>query len=111
MFQENLDRWVTVEQPTETQDAANQPVTAWTRLFKCPAKYRPFSTKDDIQSEIPFAQDIAEFTIRWTDKINAKMRLVFEGNYYYITGFPQEIGRRHMIKLRAQRGDHNGLQL
>jgi SPP1 family predicted phage head-tail adaptor len=112
MYQVDFDRLVTLEVPSETVDNVGQLVRGWTTLAaNVPARYKALTGKDTIEGQAPFANESVEFTIRFSTAVTEQVRVVYNGAYYYLKGYPQELGRQHYLKLITERANHDGLQL
>ena len=82
----HLDRRITIQSATETQDAHGQPVETWSDfLAELPAEYLPVSGAEQFQAQQVLARAVAKFRIRWRDDLTRKMRLTFESQTFGIT--------------------------
>ena len=93
----NLDRYITIEQPTETVESEinEQYVSAWTTYKSCWAGWVHRMSQEVFESGQMVAKDTYEWKIRYFDApdIKMKMRISYDSNYYYIVGI-KELGRK-----------------
>ena len=87
----NLDRRITVQSATETQDAHGQPVETWADfLAELPAEYLPVSGAEQFQAQQVLARAVAKFRIRWRDDLTRKMRVTFDGVTFDLRHFEED---------------------
>lgn len=97
-----LDRRVTIEQPTETQDTFGEFVPTWTVLDTVNAEYVPVRGREQVEAPGVTAELEVRFRIRYRSDVTTKMRIVGDdGLTYGIEGVTQ-IGRREGLEILAR---------
>lgn len=102
----DLDRFITLERATSTQDDYGSEVKVWATLgpAKIAANYKPVSDGEKMSAGEVGSMLSARFTIRydsaWAD-VSALDRLVFEGKIFDIWGCKEVEGRRQFIEITA----------
>lgn len=81
-----LDRRVTIQSLTETQDSAGQPIKAYADLATIWAERRDVRGNERFASNQALAMRAAIFRIRWRTGMTEKMRLIDDGTTYDVTG-------------------------
>jgi SPP1 family predicted phage head-tail adaptor len=106
MKPEKLDRRITLQRSTDTQDEYGSPVKVWNTLGPATiaANYKPVSDGEKFAAGEVGATLSARFTIRydsaWAD-VSALDRLTFEGREFDIVGAKEVDGRRQFIEITA----------
>jgi SPP1 family predicted phage head-tail adaptor len=98
-----LDRRITLQRATVTQNTIGEGAQAWAALATVWASVAYIKDAEREKSGQIRAERQARFMIRWSPtvaSINAKDRLVFDGSTYEIWG-TKEIGRREGIEISA----------
>lgn len=99
-----LDRWITLQRNTPTQDTGSgENVDSWATLATLRAAKRDVSDTERVASAEVQAEITTRFQIRWSSawsSLNAKDRLTCEGKTYQIVG-TKEIGRHEGIEISA----------
>ena len=95
-----LDRRVTIEAPTPTQNSFGEPVEAWSELATVWARKRDVRASERFTAQQRLAQETAVFEIRFRSDVTPKMRLVEGGKVYTIDGIA-EIRRREGLEIAA----------
>lgn len=103
-----LDRRITIERYTATQDAFGGDVEAWTALTTIYAQRTDTSSKERIASQQVNATVDTRFKFRFssvTKTVTAKDRILFDGDHYDINGSPRETkeGRSRFLEVDASR--------
>lgn len=100
-----LDRWVTIQRATVTQDpGSGENVETWGTFATLRAAYKPVSDGEKFSAGEVTATLSARFTVRWStawDDISSLDRLTFEGRNFDIVG-AKEVeaeGRRRFIEI------------
>jgi len=96
-----LDRRLTIEQYTETQDGYGEPVKTWTVLETVWAQVTPVRGTERYVAQQVSGEAEMRFRIRWREDVTDKMRLYCEDVYYNITAV-LEIGRREGLEIMAK---------
>ena len=96
-----LNRRITIEQRSTTQDAIGQPVETWTTVATVWADVRSTNGLSFIKEAIKADADVSisrvSFRIRHRTGINAGMRVVFNTENYDIEAvMPDMAGKRHL---------------
>lgn len=99
MKAEGLNRRVTIQQQSSTQDASGQVVDSWSDVdevwtTKAHAASREFFAAQKVNAEIT---DL--FTIRYRSGVTTKMRLLYDSKYYDILGADDPTGKRRELQL------------
>ena len=90
----------TIQQPTETQDSAGQPIVAWTPyVVDEPCEWQPTGGFESMRGRQLEAGTRAVFRVRWRDGYTPRMRVVFNGEQYGITAVNPVDGQRRFILL------------
>ena len=98
-----LDRRITIEEGTEKQDAAGNPVTTWSTYCTRWANVERIPTirrLEEFQSHQYMAEADIVFQLRYdslTAAITPKMRILYDGRYFNIQSVFEEIGTRHRM--------------
>ena len=88
-----MDRRVVIEQKTVSRDSWNHPTESWSTLATVWAQKVDKSVSEGGELNQVVARNTTEWTIRYLSTLKADMRIVYGGNYYYVTGII-EIGRK-----------------
>jgi SPP1 family predicted phage head-tail adaptor len=90
----------TVQQPTETVDAAGQPVVSWTSyVVDEPCQFIPTGGNESMRGRQLEAGTKAIFRVRFRTGYTPEMRVLYDGTYYGITYVNQIDGLRRYIEL------------
>lgn len=100
-----LDRRVTFQERTESQDALGAPSETWANIATNPTVWaqrldlrgKEFFTAREVHSEVE-----AKFVMRYRADITTDMRIVCEGVTYAIVAPPIELGRRRGLEIMAK---------
>jgi SPP1 family predicted phage head-tail adaptor len=96
-----LDRRVTIEEYTETQDDYGEPIKDWVAVATVWAQVQPLRGSERFLAQQVSADVETRFRIRWRDDVTDKMRLLYETAYYNITAI-LEIGRHEGLEIMAK---------
>jgi len=96
-----LDRQITIERKTITQDEYGDEVETWDEFLICKAKVMPMRAWERFRNEKLVSEEVYVFTIRYYSNINVEDRIVYENKYWDIIG-KAELGRRRGIELTAE---------
>ncbi|MCC2547713.1 phage head closure protein [Hymenobacter sp. BT175] len=95
-----LDRRITLEQNTATQNAYGEQVPAWSEVGEVWARVDYGRGNEAVQAGEQVAIQRIDFTIRYKPGLSARLRITYEGQVYDIEAV-QELGRRAGLKLSA----------
>lgn len=96
-----IDRPIVIEQQTVTQDAMGQEIPVWSVFYACYAQWQPMMGNERFRASGLHAVEVGKFTTRYKEGILPTMRIVFNGNYYRITGIA-EIPRRKGTEISVE---------
>ena len=95
-----MDRRITLQTATETQNTSGEPVPTWSDLATVWARVTPQSTAESFQDDQEHATRQTVFRIRYRSDVNEKTRISYDSQTYDITGIV-EIGRREALDISA----------
>lgn len=95
-----LDRRITIEQPSFSQDASGQPVATWSTLATVWGAKKDIRGRERFAAEQEIAEETTVFLIRWRNDVTVEMRLVHDAKTYRIEGLA-ETGRREGLEITA----------
>lgn len=103
-----LDRIITIEQETRTQDSTSgELVRSYSTLLRLAAAIAPLRMKEvilnndgDTGNKV-IGVERYNFTTRWFSGLNERCRIIYEGRIFNIKGY-QEVGRRHWWNIQAE---------
>ncbi len=96
----DLDRLITIEQPTESVDAYGAPTQTWATLAQVWAQVKPVRGSEYFAAQQMNARVDAVFRVRYRTDLTTKMRISYNSETYDIQGII-EIGRREGLELMA----------
>lgn len=97
-----LDRRVTIQQATTTQDIYGEPIETWATIATVWAKQSDIRGRERFTSETELAVRTATFRIYWMDGIDEKMRLIdADGTVYEIEGIAGD-KRQNWLELSCE---------
>lgn len=97
MDSRSLNRIVSIQTPTATQDAAGQPIPTWATLATVWANIRHLNGSETIKADAEASTVKASIRILRRTDINASMRVVLGSTNYQIRAvLPDEIDRDKM---------------
>ena len=100
-----LDRRITIERYTATQDAFGGDVETWAELAIVSAQYMPVSDAERISANQVNATSMARFVVRSstvTRSVNPKDRMQFDGRAWDIHGVKEtKEGRKRFLEITA----------
>jgi SPP1 family predicted phage head-tail adaptor len=77
----------TIQQPTETQDTAGQPIVTWSAyVVDEPCEWQPTDGYESMRGRQLEAGTKAVFRVRYRSGYTTKMQVLFQGESYGITG-------------------------
>lgn len=95
-----LDRFVTIQTVTGTQDAFGQPVNAYQNRATVPCQKEDLISSSSLEvTEAAQEQTktVAKFTIRYYPGLDANFRLVFENEVYEIVRVAERGRKRYTV--------------
>lgn len=95
-----LDRLITIEQPTTTEDAHGQPIPSWSTYTTAWSDKKEKPGAEYFAAGQEISEQVVVFTIRYYSGITTKMRISYNSKYYDIVGF-RELGRAEGLELVA----------
>lgn len=101
----NLDRKITIQTLTETQDASGHGVKSWADFAADePAEFMPLSGTEVFGSNQNLATVIARFRVRYRTTFNNKMRIVFESENWDIQSIIEDtrFSRKQYLLITAE---------
>lgn len=94
MDSRSLNRIVSIQSPTATQDAAGQPIPTWATLATVWANIRHLSGTESIKADSESSTVKASIRILRRTDVSAAMRVTHEStNYRVIAVLPDEVDR------------------
>ena len=94
---------ITVQAPTETQDATGQPVVTWTNFrTNEPAEFKPTGGMESMRSKQLEAGTKGIFRVNYREGYTVQMRIVHNGENYGITYVNPVDGLRREIDLMVK---------
>jgi SPP1 family predicted phage head-tail adaptor len=98
-----MDRRVTIEQPTATQDSFGEPDTTWSKLADVWAEVYPVRGSEEFEGQQVYAENTLGFRIRYRSDVTRKMRIVYENDTYDIASIVEPRGtRREVLEITAR---------
>lgn len=95
-----LDRRITLQRATATQDDAGQPISTWSTLAEVWAQVTPLAVREPFQADQRAAWVDHKFKIRYRSDVGPLNRVLYAGRTYDVVGV-QELGRREGLELMA----------
>lgn len=96
-----LDRRITIQTLTETQDSEGHPVKSWSALDTVWAQALPVRGGEQFLNAQKYAESEMRFQIRYRTDVTVKHRIVYDGKNYDILAV-LEIGRRRGLNILAK---------
>jgi SPP1 family predicted phage head-tail adaptor len=98
-----MDRQLTLQRFTTTQNAIGEAVKTWTTYAdRVPTSIKPERASERVNGDKLEAENKTTFIIRWMSGVNAADRLQYEGVIYDIKNV-REVNRRAYLELDATR--------
>lgn len=95
-----LDRRITLQRATSSQDEAGQSIPAWSKVAEVWAQVLPLAAREPFQADQRAAWVDTKFVIRYRADVGPLDRVLYGGRTYDVVGV-QEIGRREGLELLA----------
>ena len=96
-----LDRRIAIQEATTSTDGDNQTVETWTEWASSWAQFIPQAGTEELEGESVVPVQTARFVIRWRSGVTTAMRVIHDGETYYIRSV-MEIGRRVGLDITAE---------
>lgn len=97
----SMDRYIEIQTPDFTTDAAGERIATWSTYANVWAAKRDVTAREKFAGDQDLAEETAVFRLWWLDGVNATMQIVHDGKVYGIEGVA-EIGRREGLELTAR---------
>jgi SPP1 family predicted phage head-tail adaptor len=101
-----MDRLITIEQPTFTQNATGDRAQSWSEFAKVWARYVQLPRGEAVTADQRVAVKDVRYRMRYTPGVTELMRIVDGGREYYINRI-EEVGRRESMVIHAEWRDSN----
>jgi SPP1 family predicted phage head-tail adaptor len=102
-----MDRRITIEAPSRSQDGFGDAPATWATFKAVWAKATPLRATERFISQQSRATKASSFLIRYIPGVTPEMRILFDGEYYAITGIA-EVGRREALEISAESMERYG---
>ena len=90
----------TIQKPTETVDAAGQPIVSWTAyVVDEPCQFTPTAGIESMRGRQLEAGTRAVFRVRYRSGYTVQMRVVYQGETYGITAVNMVDGLRNYMDI------------
>ena len=99
-----LDRFVTIEDPTVTQDDFGGEVTTWAEFATVWAQRVDMKARERFNSDQTQAIEMTTWRIRYLDGVQPDMRIVYFSKVYSIIGLA-ELGRMAGLEITTEARD------
>lgn len=96
-----LDRRITIEQPSTSQDSLGEEVTTWSTFATAWADRIDMRGRERFDADQDIATRIATFRLRWLAGVTDEMRIQDEGAAWYVTGVAGD-EREGWLELTAE---------
>jgi len=96
-----LDRPITIQEPSYTQDPTGQELETWSTWLSCYCKWLTVTSPEQFLAEGMHSRQLAKVTIRFKEGIHGKMRIIHEGKIYRIVGYA-EMRRDRKIEIGVE---------
>lgn len=97
-----LSTRITIERPTDAQNAVGDATQTWAVLDTVAAEYVSLRGQEAIAAEAMQASITCKFRIRWRADVTSVMRIKWDGRIYNIKGPPIPLGQRDALELMAE---------
>lgn len=96
-----MDRRIEFQTPGNTRDSMGSFVQTWTTFLRVWAQAKPLRASERFSSDQQRESKVYTFLIRYRDGITSDMRIVYNEEYYRISGIA-EINRREGLEITAE---------
>lgn len=95
-----LNRLITIKQPTFTQDGTGQEVPAWSNLASVYAKVKYDRGREGLSEDVEVNRLSRTFIIYFRDDVTEKMQIEYDGDTFDIIAINQ-IGYREGLEIQT----------
>lgn len=95
-----LDRRITLQRPTASQDGAGEMVPTWSTIDTVWARSENVTGSEPFEGEQFNAQRKQNFTIRYRSDLDETCQIVHDGDTYDIQAI-MELGRREFLRIET----------
>ena len=99
-----LDRLITIQAATTTQNEFGEPIPSWSNLADVWAEYLPGGGSERFTAQQVYAETTARFRIRWRSDVDAMSRILFDGKTWDILAVDEFDGRRNGLEIKVKAG-------
>jgi len=96
-----LDRFITIEKFTATQDSFGQEIETWTKHANVWAKKQDIRGDEFFNAKQFESEITTRWKIRWRSDLNTEMRITYSNTTYNIRGII-ELGRNEGLELMTE---------
>lgn len=96
-----LDRTITIETNTPTQNSFGELIDSWATLATVPAQYIPARGGERFTAQQVYGQSVATFKIRYRTDVDVEDRITFDSKTWDILDI-RELGRREGLEIDAK---------
>ena len=99
-----MNRYITIETPTVTQDSFGGEVTTWATFAVVWAARVDMKARERFNSDQIQAKETTTWRIRWLINVQPDMRITYSGKVYEIIGLA-ELGRTAGLEITTEARD------
>lgn len=96
-----LDRYITIQQATVSQDASFQEIKTWSTFAQTWAGKTDIRPRDRFGADQVIEEEVTTFRMHWISGVTTEMRIVDDGKTYEIIGVV-ELKRRAGLDVNAR---------
>lgn len=100
-----LREYVTIEQPTETEDGHGGFAVTWSTFAQVWARIDPVAQRHDYHGDALERRVTHKIIIRELSDLTIKMRISFESRIFHILGFADMEERDRFVEIKCHEGD------
>lgn len=93
----NLDRRITIEQPSTSRNGFGENEPTWSTLATVWAEVYPVKGSEEFAGQQVYAENTLGFRIRYRTDVTREMRVDYNGEKYDIRSVNQPRGTRHEV--------------
>ncbi len=98
-----MDRKVTIQKRSTTQNSKGEGIESWSDLTTVWAMKIERGGRDSFKAGVEESQRNTDFIMRYRSDVTADNLIIFEGQVYDIVRPPREIGRRAGLEISCLR--------
>ena len=102
MMSGRLDRRITIQSKTESQDAFGAPIAAWVSFAAVWAERIEMSGREFFTAQQVTPEVIRKYRIRWVSNLTTLNRILDEDGEPFDIVRVAEVGRRHWLELTVK---------